>query len=43
MELSLEKYKGVIVPMVTPLDKQGKIDIISAEKLINFLLDNNLE
>jgi len=41
MELSLEKYKGVIVPMVTPLDKKGKIDIISAEKLINFLLDNH--
>lgn len=33
-------YQGVIVPMVTPLTKDGKIDEPSAVGLINFLLDN---
>jgi 4-hydroxy-tetrahydrodipicolinate synthase len=34
------KYKGVIVPMVTPFTENGAIDKTSAQKLINFLLEN---
>jgi dihydrodipicolinate synthase/N-acetylneuraminate lyase len=40
MNISKDDYKGVIVPMVTPFTMDGKIDEPSAEKLINFLLDN---
>lgn len=33
-----KKYSGVVVPMLTPFDSNGKVDLISAEKIIdNFL------
>ena len=41
MKQSTESYYGVIVPMITPLTAEGKIDKPSAVKLINFLLDNH--
>jgi 4-hydroxy-tetrahydrodipicolinate synthase len=34
------KYKGVIVPMVTPFTAEEAIDKTSTQKLINFLLEN---
>ena len=34
-------YKGIIVPMLTPFDEKGRIDIDSAGRLIQFLLENN--
>lgn len=41
MKQLMDKYKGVIVPMVTPFLENGKVDIKSSEKLINFLVENN--
>lgn len=33
-------YHGVIVPMVSPFDSEGKIDRTAASKMIQYLLDN---
>jgi len=38
--LNLDYLTGVIVPMVTPVTKNGLIDRLHAKKLINFLLDH---
>ena len=40
MSIKSEAYQGVVVPMVTPLTKNGQIDVKSAIKLIDFLFDN---
>lgn len=40
MQHTYENYKGVVVPMATPVDAGGEIDIDSAAKLINYLLDH---
>lgn len=40
MNLPIDSYKGVIVPMVTPLTKEGKISTTFAKILIKNLLDN---
>jgi len=40
MKISIDSYKGVIVPMITPLTKDGKIDKPSSVRLINYLMDN---
>jgi dihydrodipicolinate synthase/N-acetylneuraminate lyase len=36
-----EKYSGVIVPMLTPLKENGRIDEKSTIKLINYLISNS--
>ena len=41
MQKSTERYKGVIVPMITPFLENGMIDETSAGKLINFLVENH--
>ncbi len=41
MNTKANTYKGVIVPMVTPLTKEGNIDESSSIKLINFLQNND--
>ncbi len=35
---AIEKYRGVIVPMVTPLDEQGAIDEAAARRLVEHLV-----
>jgi 4-hydroxy-tetrahydrodipicolinate synthase len=40
MEHFYENYKGVVVPMATPVDAAGDIDAPAAGKLINYLLDH---
>jgi len=34
------KLKGVVPPMITPFDKEGNLDIINLEKLVDFLKEN---
>mgnify|MGYP006283183061 CR=1 FL=1 len=34
------KYEGVVVPMATPCDAKGNIDVDSASRLLNFLMDH---
>lgn len=34
-----EKLKGIIPPLVTPLDREGKIDEQSLGKLIRFCIN----
>ena len=34
-------YEGIIVPMLTPFDEKGRIDIESTGRLIRFLQENN--
>jgi dihydrodipicolinate synthase/N-acetylneuraminate lyase len=41
MNLPIDSYKGVIVPMVTPLTREGRISEIFAIKLIENLLNND--
>ncbi len=38
----MEKLKGIIVPMVTPLDEQRKIDYEGTERLVNHLIDGGV-
>ncbi|MCF8381334.1 MAG: dihydrodipicolinate synthase family protein [Bacteroidales bacterium] len=38
--IPLSAYKGVIVPMVTPLDESGNIHSVYTEILINYLLNH---
>lgn len=40
MSISTDKYRGVIVPMVSPVDNAGNIDAPSAGRMIDFLLNN---
>ena len=40
MAQNQDNLGGVIVPMVTPVNKNGMVDQLHAKKLINFLLDN---
>jgi 4-hydroxy-tetrahydrodipicolinate synthase len=42
MAKELNKYSGVIVPMVTPINELGNIDLYYNGKLINFLLDHKV-
>jgi len=41
MSLEIDVYKGIIVPMVTPLTADGYIDKVAAAKLIEFLLNKD--
>ena len=36
-----KKYQGVIIPMITPFDGNGKIDLISVQKLLNYCINAN--
>ncbi len=40
MQHTYENYKGVVVPMATPVNASGDIDAPAAGKLINYLLDH---
>ena len=37
-----EKYHGVVVPMVTPITKEGNIDTEAVERIINNFARNNV-
>lgn len=37
-----EKYHGVVVPMVTPITKDGNIDVKAVERIINNFAENNV-
>lgn len=32
-----KQYKGVVVPMITPVNNSGKLDIPAVERIITFL------
>jgi dihydrodipicolinate synthase/N-acetylneuraminate lyase len=34
------KMKGVVPPMITPFDKEGNVDYLGLEKLVDYLSDN---
>ena len=34
------KYRGVVVPMVTPVTQDGQLDVDAVKKIINFFLNN---
>jgi hypothetical protein len=36
------KYKGIVVPLITPVDKQERIDEASLRKLVSFLIDGGV-
>jgi 4-hydroxy-tetrahydrodipicolinate synthase len=36
------KYKGIVVPLITPVDKQERIDEPSLRKLVSFLIDGGV-
>lgn len=37
-----KQYKGVVVPMITPVDNSGKLDIPAVERIITFFADNGV-
>lgn len=37
-----KKYNGVVVPMVTPVTHQGRLDVASVEKIIDFFAVNGV-
>ena len=37
-----KEIKGVIVPMVTPLNADETVDIGSLRRLVNYLIDNGV-
>lgn len=36
------KYRGVVVPMVTPVTEKGSLDVAAVERIIEFLASNNV-
>ncbi|MDI3502482.1 MAG: 4-hydroxy-tetrahydrodipicolinate synthase [Archaeoglobi archaeon] len=38
----MKKFEGIIVPMVTPFDKDGKLDEEKLRKLVDFLIDGGV-
>lgn len=36
------KYRGVVVPMVTPVTENGSLDVAAVEKIIEFFASNNV-
>ena len=36
------KYRGVVVPMVTPVTENGSLDVAAVERIIEFLASNNV-
>ena len=40
--ISNKKYKGVVVPMVTPVTNKGELDVPAVERIVTFLGKNNV-
>ena len=36
------KYRGVVVPMVTPVTQDGQLDVEAVKRIINFFADNKV-
>ncbi len=36
------KYRGVVVPMVTPVTEDGMLDVPAIERIIEFFAQNNV-
>ena len=36
------KYRGVVVPMVTPVTQDGQLDIEAVKRIIDFFAQNNV-
>lgn len=36
------KYRGVVVPMVTPVTENGNLDVAAVSRIIDFFADNNV-
>lgn len=36
------KYRGVVVPMVTPVTEKGELDVAAVERIIEFFAQNNV-
>lgn len=35
-------YRGVVVPMITPVNEAGNLDVAAVERIINFFAENNV-
>lgn len=40
--MSKKKYQGVVVPMVTPVDENGRLDTAAVERIVAFFADNGV-
>ncbi len=40
--MSESRFKGVVVPIVTPLTPQESVDVTSLRRLVNYLIDNGV-
>ena len=40
--MNKSKYRGVVVPMVTPITQDGQLDTQAVERIINFFAENNV-
>ena len=38
----MKKYKGVVVPMVTPVTREGFLDVESVERIVCFFAENGV-
>ena len=37
-----KKYRGVVVPMVTPVTEQGRVDVPAVERIIGMFAQNGV-
>lgn len=42
MKKETNQYHGVVVPMVTPVDEQGRLDVAAVARIIDFFADNHV-
>ena len=40
VSMNNSKYRGVVVPMVTPVTQDGRLDVEAVKRIINFFADN---
>ena len=40
--MNKSKYCGVVVPMVTPVTQDGRLDVEAIKRIINFFADNKV-
>ena len=42
VSMNNSKYRGVVVPMVTPVTQDGRLDVEAVKRIINFFADNKV-
>lgn len=42
MKKEANQYHGVVVPMVTPVDEQGRLDVAAVARIIDFFAENHV-